>query len=181
MPTPFGVYDLHFLPDGVLVDNRSDVFAISSSTGSIALYYIRNEEDSTRDDPKIHHVRTIQIFTEDVLITSLAFHPGGRHVAMTLSDGRCCVAAFEPRPDSVMDVMQHDFQAWTCSFVRHPDVNCERWGLVSGGDDAILRYTELNIDTERYAMRVLAGFLVHQNADSFSVYLQVRNLISCPG
>ena len=150
LPTPFGVYDLHFVPEGVLVDGRSEVFAVSSSTGSVALYYISNEENNTLEKPKIHHIRTIQLFTEDVLITSLAFHPEGRHIAMTLSDGRVCVAAFEPGPDSVVEVMQHDFQAWTCSFIKHSGGEHERWGLLSGGDDAILRYTEVDIHQGRY-------------------------------
>lgn len=157
LQTQFGVYDLQFVPNSSLIVGRSDVFAISTSTGAIALYYLSSDDENgnTLGHPKIIHIRTIQLFPTDVLITFLAFHPEGRHVAMTLSDGQVCVAAFEPEASSTVPVLQHDFQAWMCSFVKYDGGECEQWGLISGGDDAILRYIDLDIDQERYVSRTV--------------------------
>lgn len=149
LPTPFGVYDLHFADHHGLVDDDDapDVFLVGTSTGSIAVYRIvatgRGDEDR---DPEIMHVRTLQLLSKNILVTSLALHPDGRHVAMTLSHGRVCVLDLRARV--VASCMQHEFQAWHCAFVELGGGRGE-WGIVSGGDDATLRYTGVELGGER--------------------------------
>ncbi|KAF1973871.1 hypothetical protein BU23DRAFT_126117 [Bimuria novae-zelandiae CBS 107.79] len=147
--TPFGVYDLHFADQDNSIDERSDAFAVGTSTGSIAIYHLAPsiKGDLIFPHPHIHHIRTIQLYPKDILITSLALRSRG-HIAMTLSNGQVratnvCIPGLDV--PMATEIMQHDFQAWTCAFVRHHEGDHRHYGLVSGGDDATLRYTAVNV------------------------------------
>lgn len=151
-PTPFGVYDLHFAPKGLFFDVQIDSssFAVASSTGSVALYrlVVSQEGDATFPHPRICHVYTIQYFSKDILITSLHW-PRYDLIAMTLSSGQVCLGRLrDPNVGSVLSVelLQHDFQAWHCSFILSGDGSGTPIGLVSGGDDATLRYIPVGAD-----------------------------------
>ncbi|KAF2438462.1 hypothetical protein P171DRAFT_423673 [Karstenula rhodostoma CBS 690.94] len=152
LPTPFGVYDLHFAPGKEIQAGKEDPgsFAVASSTGSVALYRLipSEEDDASSLHPKIRHMYTIQYFSKDILITSLDWR---RHdlVAMTLSSGQVCLGKVrDPSVDPIISVelMQHDFQAWHCSFVESENGSETGLGLISGGDDATLRYTPVETD-----------------------------------
>ncbi|KAL1606290.1 hypothetical protein SLS60_003692 [Paraconiothyrium brasiliense] len=152
LPTPFGVYDLQFAPHLDIQNGNVDAgsFAVASSTGSVALYRLVASEidEAIFPNPRICHLYTIQYFAKDVLITSLDWR---RHdlVAMTLSSGQVHLGRLrDPSVDAVLSVelMQHDFQAWHCSFVVTQDGSETPFGLISGGDDATLRYTPIDAD-----------------------------------
>ncbi|KAJ4356709.1 uncharacterized protein N0V89_004745 [Didymosphaeria variabile] len=152
LPTPFGVYDLQFAPAIDIQNGNADAgsFAVASSTGSVALYRLLASDiaDSIFPNPTIVHLYTIQYFPKDILITSLDWR---RHdlAAMTLSSGQVCLGRLsDPSVDAVLSVelMQHDFQAWHCSFVVTKEGSETPFGLISGGDDATLRYTPIGAD-----------------------------------
>ncbi|KAL5428329.1 hypothetical protein PMIN06_012826 [Paraphaeosphaeria minitans] len=151
-PTPFGVYDLHFAPIEEIRDGKEypGSFAVASSTGSVAIYRLvpSERDDATFPSPKICHRYTIQYFSTDILITSLDWR---RHdlVAMTLSSGQVCLGKVRDpsgNPIASAELMQHDFQAWHCSFVVSKDTSETGLGLISGGDDATLRFTPVEAD-----------------------------------
>ncbi|KAJ4290235.1 hypothetical protein N0V90_010450 [Kalmusia sp. IMI 367209] len=155
LSTPFGVYDLQFAGEHSENLRRNDpgLFAVASSTGSIALHRLVPSRDgnSASPHPEISHVHTIQYFPEDILITSLAWHYEGQAISMTLSDGRVCLSRIDSddwgaSPPISVELMQHDFQAWHCSFIRMPTPSHSSFALVSGGDDATLRYTDTSDD-----------------------------------
>jgi diphthamide biosynthesis protein 7 len=150
LPTPFGVYDLHFASSQEIQNGKEHPgsFAVASSTGSVALYRLlpSKQDDATFPHPKICHKYTIQYFSKDLLITSLDWR---RHdlVAMTLSSGQVCLGRVRDPSDGPIisvELMQHDFQAWHCSFLASKDVSETEFGLISGGDDATLRYTPVD-------------------------------------
>jgi diphthamide biosynthesis protein 7 len=148
LPTPFGVYDLHFVPSKEIQTGKEHPgsFAVASSTGSVALYRLVSSEEDDAPDPKICHMYTIQYFSKDILITSLDWR---RHdlVAMTLSSGQVCLGRVrDPNDGPIISVelIQHDFQAWHCSFLASEDDHEVEFGLISGGDDATLRYTPVD-------------------------------------
>lgn len=152
LPTPFGVYDLHFAPTKDIQDGKVNPgsFAVASSTGSVALYQLvpSEQRDAGSTHPAIRHLYTIQYFSTDVLITSLDWR---RHdlLAMTLSSGQVCLGKLrDPSVDPIasVELMQHDFQAWHCSFLESKNLSETGLGLISGGDDAALRLTPVEAD-----------------------------------
>ncbi|KAF1846924.1 uncharacterized protein K460DRAFT_275386 [Cucurbitaria berberidis CBS 394.84] len=132
LSTPSAILDIHFL-----TQVPSSNFAVATSTGSIGIYAL----EPWQRDPKISHLKTLQYFPEDVLITAFTWHPESFMVAMSLSSGQVCLGIIdsEEKTDapSHMDVVRHDLEAWTVAFL--PDGS----GLLSGGDDSALRFTEL--------------------------------------
>jgi diphthamide biosynthesis protein 7 len=124
--------DIHFL-----THVTSSNFGVATSTGAFAIY----ELQSWQRDPKISHIKTIQYFPEDVLITAFSWHPESFMVGMTLSNGQVCLGVIDTEDDSdeptKMEVTSHDLEAWTLAFL--PDGS----GLLSGGDDSTLRFAEL--------------------------------------
>jgi len=94
--------------------------------------------------PCIVHVSTVQHFAEDVLITAFSWHPDGSTVGMSLSSGDVCLGkstniTSDTTPRNVV-ALTHDLEAWTLAFL--PDGS----GVLSGGDDGALRFTELPRD-----------------------------------
>lgn len=94
------------------------------------------------------HIKTIQYFPENVLITAFAWHPESYMVGMTVSDGRVCLGVIddnedqEDRSDSpnVMELSKHSLEAWTLSFAL------DGTSILSGGDDSALKLIELSED-----------------------------------
>lgn len=126
------------------------MFAVATSTGSVALYQLipSEQDDVAFPHPKICHMYTIQYFSKDILITSLDWRRHGL-VAMTLSSGQVCLGKVsDPSVDPIVSVelMQHDFQAWHCSFLESENASETGLGLISGGDDATLRYTPVEAE-----------------------------------
>lgn len=132
LSTPSAILDIHFL-----THVTSSNFGVATSTGSIGIY----ELESWQKSPKISHIKSIQYFSEDVLITAFSWHPEHFMVGMALSTGQVCLGVIESGddadPPSHMDVARHDLEAWTLAFL--PDGS----GILSGGDDSALRFAEL--------------------------------------
>lgn len=163
LATPSAILDIHFL-----THVTSSNFGIATSTGSFGIY----ELESWSHDPKIRHINTIQFFPEDVLITSFSWHPENFMVGMTLSTGKVCLGIIDSDENadsaSHMDVASHDLEAWTLAFL--PDGS----GLLSGGDDSTLRFTELAdgsatsmpwVDKKIHSAGVTAILPVHLDPD----------------
>ncbi|KAF1936424.1 hypothetical protein EJ02DRAFT_459541 [Clathrospora elynae] len=133
LSTPSAILDIHFL-----THVPSSNFGVATSTGAFAIYELKSWER----DPSISHIKTIQYFPEDVLITAFSWHPESFMVGMTLSNGQVCLGVIDSEDDKTaaltkMEVVSHDLEAWTLAFL--PDGS----GLLSGGDDSTLRFAEL--------------------------------------
>ncbi|KAJ4362313.1 hypothetical protein N0V83_010406 [Neocucurbitaria cava] len=132
LSTPSAILDIHFL-----TQVSSSNFGVATSTGTFGIYAL----EPWQRDPKLVHIKTIQYFSEDVLITAFSWHPESFMVGMTLSSGQVCLGVIETEEETAaplhMDVVRHDLEAWTLAFL--PDGS----GLLSGGDDSALRFTEL--------------------------------------
>lgn len=121
---------------------RTNVLGAATSTGSIETYTLSDQSGT----PRIEHVRTIQYFSEDVLITAFAWHPESWSVAMTLTTGQVYLGNLDlseasETPQSV-ELATHDLEAWTLAFI--PDGS----GIYSGGDDSALRFIEVPMNLE---------------------------------
>jgi diphthamide biosynthesis protein 7 len=136
LPTPSAILDVHFHP------SDASLFGAATSTGSIGIYKLLNV---STDAPEIIHVRTVQHFPEDVLITAFSWHPDGHTLGMALSSGQMCLGLSMQEISDVaprnMETLTHDLEAWTLAFL--PDGS----GVLSGGDDCALRFTELPKDS----------------------------------
>ncbi|CAA9959759.1 hypothetical protein PTMSG1_03167 [Pyrenophora teres f. maculata] len=132
LSTPSAILDIHFL-----THVTSSNFGVATSTGAFAIYELK----SWQRDPEISHIKTIQYFPEDVLITAFSWHPESFMVGMTLSNGQVCLGVIDTEDESdaptKMEIASHDLEAWTLAFL--PDGS----GLLSGGDDSTLRFAEL--------------------------------------
>ncbi|KAH8730784.1 WD-40 repeat-containing protein-like protein [Phaeosphaeriaceae sp. PMI808] len=141
LSTPSAILDIHFLPHV-----PSSNFGVATSTGSFAIYELASWERN----PEIKHIKTIQFFAENVLVTAFSWHPESFMVGMTLSDGKVCLGVIDADDDeskgndepSSMQIGSHDLEAWTLAFL--PDAS----GLLSGGDDSALRLIELSEDVQ---------------------------------
>jgi diphthamide biosynthesis protein 7 len=138
LPTPSAILDIHFV-SGM----PSAVFAVATSTGSISIYQLMIPPTGDVPNPIIVHVQTIQYGPENVLVTAFSWHPDGIEFGMTLSDGKVRLGRMlrnTPRGAGSLlskDVMTHDLEAWTVAFLSDGS------GILSGGDDCALRFTEL--------------------------------------
>jgi diphthamide biosynthesis protein 7 len=132
--TPSAILDIHFL-----THVPSSNFGVATSTGAFAIYELASWERN----PKITHIKTIQYFPENILITAFAWHPESFMVGMSLSDGRVCLGVIDSENETDdspahMDIATHDLEAWTLAFL--PDGS----GILSGGDDSALKMIELS-------------------------------------
>ena len=136
-PTSSAILDIHFL-----TQVPSSNFGVATSTGAFCIYELA---DWTRN-PKITHIKTIQYFPEDVLITSFSWHPESYMVGMTLSNNEVHLGLIdtedEAAPPTTMEVARHELEAWTMAFLSDGS------GVLSGGDDSTLRFAELTEGTE---------------------------------
>jgi diphthamide biosynthesis protein 7 len=133
LSTPSAILDIHFL-----THIPSPTFGVATSTGSIALYELLYWE---KNAPIISHIKTIQYFPQNVLVTSFQWHPESYMVGMTLSDGRVCLGIIEGEgedEDKAMQIAKHELEAWILAFL--PDGS----GILSGGDDSALKMIELS-------------------------------------
>jgi diphthamide biosynthesis protein 7 len=139
LSTPSAILDIHFL-----THVPSSNFGVATSTGAFAIY----ELESWTRNPKIVHIKTIQYFPEDVLITAFTWHPESYMVGMTLSDGRVCLGVIDVEDEGKseapghVDLVTHELEAWTLAFM--PDGK----GLMSGGDDSAIKMIELSDEPE---------------------------------
>ncbi|KAF2851569.1 WD-40 repeat-containing protein-like protein [Plenodomus tracheiphilus IPT5] len=137
LPTPSAILDLHFL-----TQVPSSNFGVATSTGAFAIYELKSWERN----PAISHIKTIQYFPEDVLITAFSWHPESYMVGMTLSNNEVHLGIIDTgddsEPPSTMEIARHDLEAWTLAFLSDGS------GILSGGDDSTLRFAELTEGTE---------------------------------
>ena len=133
LATPSAVLDIHFL-----THVTSSNFGVATSTGAFSIY----ELQSWQRNPHISHIKTIQYFPEDILITAFSWHPESFMVGMTLSNGQVCLGVIDSESQddapTKLQVASHDLEAWTLAFL--PDGS----GILSGGDDSALRFAELS-------------------------------------
>ncbi|KAI8932076.1 hypothetical protein NX059_010963 [Plenodomus lindquistii] len=137
LPTPSAILDIHFL-----TQVPSSNFGVATSTGAFAIYELK----SWKRNPEISHIKTIQYFPQDVLITAFSWHPDSYMVGMTLSNNQVHLGLIETEnesdPPATMEVARHDLEAWTLAFLSDGS------GILSGGDDSALRFAELTESTE---------------------------------
>ena len=110
-------------------------------------------------EPSISHIESLPVIDDDVIVTSLAWHPTALdQLAVTLTNGNVNIIL---APSSIFggrDVsshhtkqisednnhttthMQHSLEAWTSIILPS---NWPYSGLLSGGDDAVLAYSPL--------------------------------------
>ena len=129
---------LHSLPTpgGAVLDIKfcGKTLAVALSRGAIALYAIAAATATTADE-RIVLQDTLQLFSPDVLVLSLAPLPGpetGGVVACTCSDGGVAIvdlATGRLRSEYV----PHTLEAWTCEWAGGGGGQT----LYSGGDDAV--------------------------------------------
>ncbi|KAH7083928.1 hypothetical protein FB567DRAFT_473985 [Paraphoma chrysanthemicola] len=134
LPTPSAILDVHF--NG---KSEAGIFGVATSTGSIGIYKLAI---AAKESPAIVHMHTLQFFPEDALITAFSWHPDGKILGMTLSTGEVDLGEYaESKTDAAsartFKITAHDLEAWTLAFI--PDGS----GVLSGGDDAALRFAEL--------------------------------------
>lgn len=134
LPTPSAILDVHFV-DRI----QSVAFAAATSTGSVSIYNLTISPDHS---PAMVLWETLQYGPKDVLVTAFAWHPDGIELGMTLSSGQTRLGRImsnTPRGRVLLskDLMAHELEAWTVAFLSDGS------GILSGGDDCALRYTEL--------------------------------------
>lgn len=138
LSTPSAILDIHFL-----THVPSSNFGVATSTGSFAIYELASWE---KRHPQIVHIKTIQYFPENVLVTAFTWHPESYMVGMTLSDGRVCLGIIDTEgaddEPQYLEIAKHELEAWTLAFA--PDAS----GVWSGGDDSALKMIELSDDHE---------------------------------
>ena len=138
---------MHFGPRNV----PSHWFGVATSTGAFEIYQLKKRSEEYTDEaplahPIVEHIKTIQYFPDDVLITAFSWHPQGWSIGMTLSSGQVCLGHVDPHNDnesnSSIDMTTHDQEAWTLVF--SPDGS----GMYSGGDDSALQFMEVAMNSE---------------------------------
>ncbi|KAF2772547.1 hypothetical protein EJ03DRAFT_187499 [Teratosphaeria nubilosa] len=142
----FSILDIEWSPH---VRQHGSILAVATSTGSLAFYRLQAENSGAR----LQWLCEKQICDAAILVLDLVWHTSQAHViAVTLSDGRVCICKNPTTTDSlwstqepleIMDVTQHDLEAWTLAFAP----NSTAMGIFSGGDDAVLRRTQ-SVDQE---------------------------------
>ncbi|KAF2190253.1 hypothetical protein K469DRAFT_736744 [Zopfia rhizophila CBS 207.26] len=138
LPTRSAILDIHFCPSRYPLSR----FGVATSTGSIGLYAladgngkeIREEINSKGYVLQLTHLETCQLWGEDLIVTSFAFHPTKDLVACTLHDGRVVIAELEHwQGMNLGTVIIHELEAWALSFTADGSA------LYSGGDDSALK------------------------------------------
>ncbi|KAF2147162.1 uncharacterized protein K452DRAFT_261405 [Aplosporella prunicola CBS 121167] len=144
LPTPFAVFDLHFTPPA---HGDPALLGAASSTGSLALYRV-----SRTQHPEIQHLRTLQLFPQNSLITFFAWHPRTPLLAgLALADGSAHLCALPSPDDPATDadpdpeaftpclapLLAHDLEAWFLTFAPAGTA------LYTGGDDSALKFRSL--------------------------------------
>ena len=139
LATPFAILDVHFCP---IAYRKPFLLGVASSTGSVALYELNKPAPgsySSLGESLVYllHLRTIQYFEHNVLVTAFAWHLTiiGT-IGLTLSSGKVALRSTTSGKDSqdIVTLYSHDLEAWTLAFQR------EGIGLLSGGDDSTLRF-----------------------------------------
>lgn len=124
---------------------------MATSTGSFSIYQLKDKREVQLDEQptehvSIEHIRTIQYFSEDVLVTAFSWHPKGWSIGMTLSSGQICLGHIDFSSDvesiSTVDVAKHELEAWTLAFSNDGS------SMYSGGDDSALQYMEVATNHE---------------------------------
>jgi diphthamide biosynthesis protein 7 len=138
LSTPSAILDVHFLSHV-----PSSNFGVATSTGSFSIYELVDYEKRT---PKIVHIKTIQYFAENILVTAFQWHPESYMVGMTCSDGSISLGVIDQDESEdggrgmTLDLAKHDLEAWTLAFALDGS------GVLSGGDDSALKLIELSED-----------------------------------
>ena len=159
LPYPAGIYDLHFRPG-------TPIFAISTTTGAISIFKII---EYPQNKFYIEHIKTHQVFHEEIIVTSLAWYPSSKEftsggtrqtgplLAATSSEGTVALVRFKDHECLTSDVLSDDMEmpvherygsaqyAYCCAWSK--DI------LFTGGDDSYLRMVrslvleiEVNVD-----------------------------------
>ncbi|KAF2468858.1 uncharacterized protein BDR25DRAFT_289800 [Lindgomyces ingoldianus] len=144
LSTPSAILDLHFSPAYF----PPFVFGAATSTGSIEVYELTDQQGQAVFGtpgyetviPKIRHLQTLQLASEDTIVTAFSWHRSLCAVGITLSDGSVCLEDANLVDSSSVMMRRgasgmHDLEAWTLAFL--PDGS----GMYTGGDDSALKNT----------------------------------------
>ncbi|KAL5118018.1 hypothetical protein ACEQ8H_004002 [Pleosporales sp. CAS-2024a] len=165
LSTPSAILDVHFLPRHVPSGN----FGTANSNGSFSLYELTGDEKQR--PTTMVHIKTIQYFAENVLVTSFAWHPERFMVGMTGSDGRVCLGVIDGGGDeegNVLPVGKHSVEAWTLAFSRDAE------SVLSGGDDSALRMMDLSEEQEQQDHEGSGRGRVHQKTARYWPWMDTR-------
>lgn len=138
-PTPYALLDLHFSP------HDPSLLAVAGSTGCLQLFRLSS---ATSPTPSLDPLATYQYFDPAILALSLAWHPVDAHkLGVTASDGGVYVVSTDVEGDEARgtgkQVLEHELEAWTSIFSHDGSA------LYSGGDDASLRSSTLEVSEEQ--------------------------------
>lgn len=147
--TEFAILDLHFEYEGNGDERKQmNVLWTANSTGSIAAYDICLSELTGK--PTIERKSLCQLYPEDILVLSFCWHPSDSNLmSTTLSNGEVHVLWKESKThdgrlswkESTQKLVSHELEAWTSCFSSMGEEL-----LFSGGDDAVLQYTNTPSD-----------------------------------
>ena len=173
---PFAILNVHFCP---ITYRKPFLLGVALSIGSVALYKLNKPAPSlysSLEESPVYllHLRTIQYFEHNVLVTAFAWHPTIiSTVGLTLSSGEVALRSTTSGEDSqdIVTLYSHDLEAWTLAFQR------EGIGLLSGGDDSTLRFQSLHSHHKGY----MSGTTLEEEEQgkdvllSLSTYLKDEN------
>ncbi|OAQ66622.1 WD40 repeat-like-containing domain-containing protein [Pochonia chlamydosporia 170] len=146
MPQPSALLDLRFHPHH---SKHQGIFAVVSSTGTLAIYRL-----NTENNQPLEHVATSRCsdLGEDVLFLQCNWHPSVENViAVTTSTGLARVFYLNGSwaiKDWVDVDVQNTLEAWSVCLSNPDSSNGDERKQVTvycGGDDSILRYTSLSL------------------------------------
>ncbi|KAF2402113.1 WD40 repeat-like protein [Trichodelitschia bisporula] len=129
LSTNYAIFDLAFRP----TDPSS--LGTATSTGLLTFFTL------SASSPHPVLSLTLEIQVTDALLTSLAFPPASSPeaeaglVLLTDSAGGVSVLSLAPRVE--VEACKHDCEAWCAAFLELDK------GILSGGDDAVLRYSSV--------------------------------------
>jgi len=129
--------------------------------GTVAFYSLNTTSEDA--EPCIKHISTFQVTEDDIIVTSLAWHPTAQdQLVITLTNGDvgtvmilaqvvlCRNLAAVPTAKQIIIeaelnvIFHHSLEAWTTTVLP------PTWpfsGVLSGGDDAVLAYSPLPSET----------------------------------
>lgn len=146
MPQPSALLDLRFHPHH---SKHQGIFAVVSSTGTLAIYRL-----NTENNQPLEHVATSRCsdLGEDVLFLQCNWHPSVENViAVTTSTGLARLLYLNGSwaiKDWVDVDVQNTLEAWSVCLSNPDSSNGDERKQVTvycGGDDSILRYTSLSL------------------------------------